>query len=283
MPAFLDTRNRRTVALRICARCSRKFPYDELNADPNYPGLFVCDDDMDQFDPWRLPARAVENITLEYPRPDVRLTPGPMQIYANQLQAQVAANFGPQARALGTGPPEYKRGFDIGISGIGDQFVGYVLSNRDVMTNTIAAADPVQTAQQPKPWTANTFYPLGSVVTPTNPVGLLAAGEEIYVFVCIMPGTSAPNQPFRDFTVQVSNVAGPDPIPPIPTDQTGAPWLYEPFTGIGIGANAIGESAIEGLSANQSPPPVPFKWTSSPGTTVTDGGVIWLNAGLYLP
>lgn len=31
----------------------------------------VCKDDLDQFDPWRLPARQTENIALRFPRPDV--------------------------------------------------------------------------------------------------------------------------------------------------------------------------------------------------------------------
>jgi hypothetical protein len=41
--------------------------------DPNFPGMRVCKDDLDQFDPWRLPAIQPENITLRHPRPDVPL------------------------------------------------------------------------------------------------------------------------------------------------------------------------------------------------------------------
>ena len=73
MPTFLDTRGKSTLAIAICGRCSRKFPYDELMPDPNYPGLRVCRDDLDQFDPYRLPARQTENITLRFPRPDTPL------------------------------------------------------------------------------------------------------------------------------------------------------------------------------------------------------------------
>jgi hypothetical protein len=253
MPAFLDTRSRTRVALRICARCSRKFPYDELSQDPNFPGLFVCADDLDQFDPWRLPARAVENITLEYPRPDVHLVPGPMPIYANQIQAQVAAND----MALGTG-----------LSG-----------------QTVMAAPPVTVEQQPAPWAANKFYPLGAQVTPTNPYGMLAAGEEVYVFLCIVPGVSSPNEPFRDFTVAISAMAGPDPIPPppMPPDVQGQPWAYEPYTGLGIGVNAIGEAAIEGQAPGVQPPPVPYTWIPFEGVTVNDGGCVWLCHGLFKP
>jgi hypothetical protein len=41
--------------------------------DPNFPGMRVCKDDLDQYDPWRLPARQTENIALRHPRPDVSL------------------------------------------------------------------------------------------------------------------------------------------------------------------------------------------------------------------
>lgn len=78
MPIFLDTRGRTKVAIGICARCSCKLPYDDLIPDPNYPGLYVCSDDVDQFDPYRLPARETENITLDHARPDVHISsPGP--------------------------------------------------------------------------------------------------------------------------------------------------------------------------------------------------------------
>ena len=78
MPIFIDTRGRTKLAIGICGRCSLKFPYDELHPDPNIPGLFVCTEDMDQFDPYRLPARETENITLDHARPDVGISsPGP--------------------------------------------------------------------------------------------------------------------------------------------------------------------------------------------------------------
>ena len=73
MPVFLDTRGRSTIAIAICGRCSRKFPYDDLMPDPNYPGLRVCKDDLDEYDPYRLPARQTEDISLRFPRPDTPL------------------------------------------------------------------------------------------------------------------------------------------------------------------------------------------------------------------
>ena len=50
MPTFLDTTGKATLAIAICGRCSRKFPYDELYPDPNYPGLRVCRDDLDDLE-----------------------------------------------------------------------------------------------------------------------------------------------------------------------------------------------------------------------------------------
>lgn len=75
MPVFLDTRGKSTLAIGICGRCSRKMSLDELQPDPNYPGLRCCKDDLDQYDPYRLPARQPEVIALQYPRPDTPLTP----------------------------------------------------------------------------------------------------------------------------------------------------------------------------------------------------------------
>lgn len=70
MPVFLDTRGKSSLAIGICGRCSRKFPIGELMSDPNFPGLRVCRDDLDDYDPYRLPPRGTEDITLQYPRPD---------------------------------------------------------------------------------------------------------------------------------------------------------------------------------------------------------------------
>ena len=58
--------------------------------DPNFPGMRVCKDDVDNFDPWRLPARQTENITLRFPRPDVSVATGPNG--GNLLQTQGAPN-----------------------------------------------------------------------------------------------------------------------------------------------------------------------------------------------
>lgn len=74
MPKFLDTSGKPTLGIAICDRCSRKFPIDQLYSDPNTPGLKVCVDDIDDYDPYRLPARRTEDITLPFYRPDEPLT-----------------------------------------------------------------------------------------------------------------------------------------------------------------------------------------------------------------
>lgn len=74
MSIWLDPTGKTTYGIGICGRCSRKMSLDDLYPDPNAPGLMVCVKDLDVFDPWRLPPRQSEDITLRNPRPDVPLT-----------------------------------------------------------------------------------------------------------------------------------------------------------------------------------------------------------------
>ena len=78
MPIYLDTRGNSVLSVAVCDRCNRKFAYVDLMPDPNFPGMRVCKDDLDNFDPWRLPARQTENISLRFPRPDVSIATGPV-------------------------------------------------------------------------------------------------------------------------------------------------------------------------------------------------------------
>lgn len=78
MPVYLDTRGESILSVAICDRCRRKFPYNALKPDPNFPGMRVCEEDLDQFDPWRLPALQTENISLRFPRPDTDIAVGPV-------------------------------------------------------------------------------------------------------------------------------------------------------------------------------------------------------------
>ena len=72
--------------------------------DPNFPGMRVCKEDKDDLDPWRLPARQTENITLRFPRPDV-----PVALQANLLQTQGSPN--------GTGDEFFIEGTPFGVAG----------------------------------------------------------------------------------------------------------------------------------------------------------------------
>jgi hypothetical protein len=83
MPVYLDTRGNSVLSVAVCDRCNRKFPYVDLMPDPNFPGMRVCKEDLDNFDPWRLPAIQTENIALRFPRPDVSVATGP--IGGNQI------------------------------------------------------------------------------------------------------------------------------------------------------------------------------------------------------
>lgn len=90
MPLYLDTRGNTTLGIGICGRCSRKFPLHELHEDKNVPGLRVCREDQDVLDPYRLPARQADQITLPFVRPDesVALTYSgavPVPLYTNPL------------------------------------------------------------------------------------------------------------------------------------------------------------------------------------------------------
>lgn len=76
MPIFLDTTGNTTLGVALCARCSRKFPLGELQPDPNSPGLMCCPEDLDDLDPYRLPPRGPDNMTLPFVRPDLPLAPG---------------------------------------------------------------------------------------------------------------------------------------------------------------------------------------------------------------
>ncbi len=80
MPIYIDTTGNSVLSVAVCDRCSRKFAYVDLMPDPNFPGMRVCKDDLDKFDPWRLPARQTEKIALRFPRPDVSIALVPNEV-----------------------------------------------------------------------------------------------------------------------------------------------------------------------------------------------------------
>ena len=89
MPRFLDTLGNSTLSIFICARCKMKRPADEAQPDRNFPGLIVCQQGCnDELDPYRLPARKTEKITIRYPRPDVSVA-----VTGNELVTDPSGNY----------------------------------------------------------------------------------------------------------------------------------------------------------------------------------------------
>lgn len=78
MPVFLETLGYSDIAIAVCDRCKMKRPHAVMRSDPNFPGLQVCNEGCaDQYDPYRLPARKTERITIRFPRPDVSVAVDP--------------------------------------------------------------------------------------------------------------------------------------------------------------------------------------------------------------
>lgn len=74
MPKWLRTFGKANLAIAICDRCRMKRALVDLMQDGNIPSLRVCKYGCsDVLDPWRLPARQTERITLRNPRVDVRV------------------------------------------------------------------------------------------------------------------------------------------------------------------------------------------------------------------
>jgi hypothetical protein len=71
MSIWLDTIGNSVLSIAICDRCKMKRAYSNIGQDRNLPGLRVCNEGCnDERDPWRLPARQPEKITIRFPRPD---------------------------------------------------------------------------------------------------------------------------------------------------------------------------------------------------------------------
>lgn len=105
MTIYLDPTGQPTFGIGLCARCSKKFLLARLSPDPNSPGLMVCDEGCrDQYDPYRLPARQTENITLPFTRPDVPLTdyaPDPAYVLSGGTLLAIATENGRAIQVTG--------------------------------------------------------------------------------------------------------------------------------------------------------------------------------------
>lgn len=85
---WLDTSGEPTLGIGVCGRCGSKLPIGVLQSDPNSPALMVCPDDLDTLDPYRLPARQTEDVTLPFARPDTDISvPAALAAQDNNLIA----------------------------------------------------------------------------------------------------------------------------------------------------------------------------------------------------
>ena len=133
MPVYLDTRGNSVLSVAVCDRCNRKFPYVDLMPDPNFPGMRVCKDDLDQFDPWRLPALQTENIALRFPRPDVSIAIAP-----NLIDTQGAPNNNVQYNNLYIEGAPYGQGGAPGNLDLNSQYI----SSPPPLTPTVYSVTP---------------------------------------------------------------------------------------------------------------------------------------------
>jgi DNA-cytosine methyltransferase len=77
---WLDTRGNTVLNIAICDRCKMKRAYSDMSDDGNIRGLRVCNQGCsDERDPYRLPARPTEKISVRFPRPDVFIGGPPCQ------------------------------------------------------------------------------------------------------------------------------------------------------------------------------------------------------------
>ena len=73
MSLYLPPQNfKGSIAIAVCDRCGFKKRYGDLRMDTD-AGLMVCDNCMDEPDPYKLPARKTEKTSLQRPRPDAEL------------------------------------------------------------------------------------------------------------------------------------------------------------------------------------------------------------------
>lgn len=74
MSAFLNTMGKSILSPAICDRCHIRGAAADMITDPDKPGLFVHKHCADQYDPWKLPPRQADKISIDHPRPDVSMS-----------------------------------------------------------------------------------------------------------------------------------------------------------------------------------------------------------------
>lgn len=77
MSKFLDTRGEAVLSPYRCDRCGIRGKFSEMTQDGDKQGLWVhIDGCSDKLDPWKLPPRQSEDVSIPHPRPDVTLVNG---------------------------------------------------------------------------------------------------------------------------------------------------------------------------------------------------------------
>jgi len=67
-----------------------KRAHSVMRSDPNFSGLQVCDQGCaDEKDPYRLPARPTERITIRFPRPDLDIAVKNNQLITGEYGAYI--------------------------------------------------------------------------------------------------------------------------------------------------------------------------------------------------
>lgn len=91
---YLDPSGQPTYGLGLCGRCSRKFLLADLSPDPNYPGLMVCTEDRDEYDPYRLAPRGPDKVILPFTRPDTTVATRPAGLIQEDGDAFIVTEDG---------------------------------------------------------------------------------------------------------------------------------------------------------------------------------------------
>ena len=265
MPVYLDTRGNTKIAIAVCARCGVKYPWTELTSDPNYPGLKVCPDGCkDDFDPWRLPSRATEDITLEWSRPDANLNIGPQNVPVLPIEAvyPLVGNLviGPNGQPV-IGPNGLPLINPLGPAASG---AGLTVVAGPPGAGYFPAAPPVSIINQPaQPWAPQQAYALGAQVTQALPVQSAAAR---FVNAVIGPSGLPVIGPTGNPVI--------GPLGPAPQQPSG---IYG-STVSGTNPEKVFLCVVPGESGYTAP-----NWPTTNGVLVDDGTVVWLCNGFFLP
>jgi len=70
MSVYARTLGKSILSPAICDRCRLRGAAADMIPDPDKNGLFVHKKCADNVDPWKLPPRQTEEITIPRPRPD---------------------------------------------------------------------------------------------------------------------------------------------------------------------------------------------------------------------